>query len=409
MSPIEAAVPDRAAPAFHEIRRGMALPKCRKCGCMKNALDAAGQAFRNAEEPEIRELLPTIERHRNAIERIAYDCIGCKKCWGADAIIQLANHFDEVTISACSSDAASLAQSRSESITVNGQLENCWPPHPGEYIVGNPAGTVAICTLSSRELPQKLIAALGSDLAIAGRCDTENIGIEKVVLNLLANTHIRWLLLCGVEAPGHRAADAFLRLKERGVDANMRVLESAAWRPVLKNLTLFDVARFREQIELVNLIGVTAINKIVKAAHEAAKKPTATLSLPTPSDSGEMTPQVERLQARAPKILRLDKAGFFIVIPQASTDRIICEHYENNGRLAHVIEGREGAVIAATAIEQGLLTQLDHAAYLGRELAKAEIALKTGSHYEQDAALGILPSKQSTELSEDLACSCPGA
>jgi hypothetical protein len=63
------------------------------------------------------------------------------------------------------------------------------------------------------------------------------------------------------------------------------------------------------------------------------------------------------------------------------------------------------------AVEQGLLTQLDHAAYLGRELAKAEIALKTGSHYEQDAALGILPSKQSqsTEMCEDLACSCHGA
>src|SRR5215831_7336781 len=34
-----------------------------------------------------------------------------------------------------------------------------WPPHPGEYIVGNPAASVAICTLSSRELPPKLIAA----------------------------------------------------------------------------------------------------------------------------------------------------------------------------------------------------------------------------------------------------------
>jgi tetrahydromethanopterin S-methyltransferase subunit A len=408
MSPIKTDVAERAAPALREIERGMALRKCRKCGCMKEALDAANQAFRNAEEPEIRELLPTIEGHRNAMERIAYDCIGCKKCWGADAIIQLANHFEEVAPGECSSAEGSSARREYVSAAANGQLENSWPPHPGEYIVGNPAGSVAICTLSSRELPQKLIATIGSDLAIAGRCDTENIGIEKVVLNLLANDHIRWLLLCGVEAPGHRAADAFLRLKERGVDANMRVLESASWRPLLKNLTLFDVARFREQIELVNLIGVTAVSKIVEAAREAAKKPTGTISFQTPSNTSKITSQVERLQARAPKILRLDKAGFFIVIPQASTDRIICEHYENNGRLAHVIEGREGAVIAATAIEQGLLTQLDHAAYLGRELAKAEIALKTGSHYEQDAALGNLSSKKSRsgEICDDLACSC---
>ena len=411
MSAIKTAVPERAAPALHEIERGMALRKCRKCGCMKEALEAASRTFRNAEDSEIRQLLPTIEGHQTAMEQIAYDCIGCKKCWGADAIVQLANHFEEVAPGECSSDDDRTVKREHMSVAVNGQLENSWPPHPGEYIVGNPVGSVAICTLSNRELPQKLIATAGPDLAIAGRCDTENIGIEKVVLNLLANSHIRWLLLCGVDAPGHRAADAFLRLKERGVDANMRVLESASWRPVLKNLTLFDVARFREQIELVNLIGVTVVDEIVEAAHEAAKKTAAPFTVQTPNNSDKIASRVERLQARAPKTLRLDKAGFFVVLPQAATGLIICEHYEHSGRLAHVIEGRQAAVIAATVIEQGLLTQLDHAAYLGRELAKAEIALKTGSHYEQDAALGIAPSKksQSTEPCEDLACSCHGA
>src|SRR5260370_1066016 len=32
-------LPPRAAPALHEIVRGMELRKCRKCGCMKDALD----------------------------------------------------------------------------------------------------------------------------------------------------------------------------------------------------------------------------------------------------------------------------------------------------------------------------------------------------------------------------------
>ena len=392
MSSIKTAVPDRAAPTLHEIERGMALRKCRKCGCMKEALDAAGRAFGSAEEPEIRELLPTIEGYQSAMEPIAYDCIGCRKCWGADAIIQLANSFEEVVPGECLSDSARGAKPIPAAVTSH--PGRSWPPHPGEYIVGNPVGSVAICTLSNRELPERLIAAAGPDLAIAGRCDTENIGIEKVVLNLLANSNIRWLVLCGVEAQGHRAADAFLQLKQRGVDANMRVLESASWRPVLKNLTLFDVARFREQIELVNLIGVTAVSEIVEAAHQAAKKPTAAISLQRPGAPDEIALHVERLLTRGPKTLRLDKAGFFIVLPQAATGLIICEHYENSGRLAHVIEGRQAAVIAATVIEQGLVTQLDHAAYLGRELTKAEIALKTGAHYEQDAALGILPSKK---------------
>jgi len=407
MSSVNTAVHQRAAPALHEIDKGMALHKCRKCGCMKEALAAASRTFRNAEEQEVRELLSTIEVYQTSMEAIAYDCIGCKKCWGADAIIQLANSFEEVAPSECHGDNTRGAKREHVSSDTTSQERCSWPPHAGEYIVGNPAGSVAICTLSNRELPPKLIAALGADLAIAGRCDTENIGIEKVVLNLLANSHIRWLVLCGVEAVGHRAADAFLRLKERGVDANMRVLETASWRPVLKNLTLLDVARFRDQIEIVNLIGVTAVSEIVKAACEVAKRPTTPLSVQSQS-SFQTASYIERLQARAPKTLHLDKAGFFVVLPQPTTGLIICEHYENSGRLAHVIEGRQAAVIAATVIQEGLLTQLDHAAYLGRELAKAEIALQTGSNYEQDAALGILSAQKSmsTEPCEDLACSC---
>src|SRR5215470_111190 len=96
MSLIKTAVPECAAPALHEIERGMALRKCRKCGCMKEALDATSHAFRNAEEQDIRELLPTIEDYQTAMESIAYDCVGCKKCWGADAIVQLAGSFEEV-------------------------------------------------------------------------------------------------------------------------------------------------------------------------------------------------------------------------------------------------------------------------------------------------------------------------
>lgn len=39
-----------------------------------------------------------------------------------------------------------------------------------------------------------------------------------------------------------------------------------------------------------------------------------------------------------------------------------------------------------TAIERKLLTRLDHAAYLGRELARAEQALSSGETYVQDGA-----------------------
>src|ERR1700674_2453712 len=96
-------LPPRAAPALHEIAGGMELKKCRKCGCMKDALDQAGGAFESSEEPEIRSLLPRISHYQARMDPLAYDCIGCKKCWGADAIIELADHFDEVEFDTCGS------------------------------------------------------------------------------------------------------------------------------------------------------------------------------------------------------------------------------------------------------------------------------------------------------------------
>src|ERR1700736_4348371 len=394
-------LPPRAAPALHEIARGMELEKCRKCGCMKDALDQAGRAFECSQEPEIRSLLPRISDYQARMEPLAYDCIGCKKCWGADATIELANHFDEVELDTCGSGNEHASGGVKSAVASSNRYASssataAWPPHPGDYILSNPEGTVAICTLSNRDLPVRLIAAGEPAVAIAGRCDTENIGIEKVVLNLLANPRIRWLVICGTEAKGHRAGDAFLRLKERGVDADMRVLESASWRPILKNLTLLDVAQFRRQIEEVNLIGVTDIEGILAAVRDCSCKTVQAFPVVPDEAAGrkDTLAAIEHIPAKAPKQLILDRAGFFIVLPQPQKRLIVCEHYENNGRLAHVIEGRQAALIASTIVERGFVTQLDHAAYLGRELAKAEVALSDGITYEQDAALGRLAAAQ---------------
>ncbi len=40
-----------------------------------------------------------------------------------------------------------------------------------------------------------------------------------------------------------------------------------------------------------------------------------------------------------------------------------------------------------TAISQGLISRLDHAAYIGIELLKAHLAIRTGKGYIQDKPL----------------------
>jgi len=52
------------------------------------------------------------------------------------------------------------------------------------------------------------------------------------------------------------------------------------------------------------------------------------------------------------------------------------------------------------AVDRQLLSRLDHAAYLGRELARAEHALSSGQAYVQDGA---------PEKSISAACGCHDA
>lgn len=50
--------------------------------------------------------------------------------------------------------------------------------------------------------------------------------------------------------------------------------------------------------------------------------------------------------------------------------------------------GENPVLIASTAIERGLVSRLDHAAYLGREIEKAYLSIVHGYLYIQDSAQG---------------------
>ncbi|MEM2058412.1 MAG: hypothetical protein QXO76_09205, partial [Thermoproteota archaeon] len=58
-----------------------------------------------------------------------------------------------------------------------------WPIATGDYVLGDPKGCVAICTLASEGIYSALAKIQG--VAIAGPCKTENIGLEKIVVNII--------------------------------------------------------------------------------------------------------------------------------------------------------------------------------------------------------------------------------
>jgi dihydropteroate synthase-like protein len=74
-----------------------------------------------------------------------------------------------------------------------------------------------------------------------------------------------------------------------------------------------------------------------------------------------------------------DKAGDFRI--WVHEDKIICSHKKLT------VAGDNAKSIVDTIVSNGLVSRLDHAAYLGRELKKAEIALKLGKNYVQDFEL----------------------
>jgi tetrahydromethanopterin S-methyltransferase subunit A len=83
-----------------------------------------------------------------------------------------------------------------------------------------------------------------------------------------------------------------------------------------------------------------------------------------------------------------DPAGYFVIYVDRARGRLSVEHFSNDGRLTTIIEGRSAPELYTVAIERGLVSRLDHAAYLGCELARAEHALFSREAYVQGKAPG---------------------
>ena len=135
-----------------------------------------------------------------------------------------------------------------------------WPVITGDYIVGDPESPVAVATLASH------IEAELSGAAIAGPCKTENLGIEKVVANIVSNPNIRFFILAGAEVQGHITGQSFKALYENGADAEKKKIIGATGAiPFVENL-------FQKQLEIIDLIDTEDIGTIQSKINECIEK-----------------------------------------------------------------------------------------------------------------------------------------
>ena len=135
-----------------------------------------------------------------------------------------------------------------------------YPPEEGCYIRGNDRSPVAVLIILRwdqdkvpPEIERLVRAGAECGAALSGTLQTENIGLEKVICNVVSNPNIRYLVMGGPESEGHLIGDAIRALFENGVDEKQRIIGTESPHPFLYNISREMIERFREQLTLVDL------------------------------------------------------------------------------------------------------------------------------------------------------------
>ena len=133
--------------------------------------------------------------------------------------------------------------------------------------------------------------------AMCGSCKTENLGLEKVIANYIANPNIRFMLLC-YEVKGHLSGQTMIALHKGGVKDG-RVVGAEGAIPFIENLNDAAIKRFQEQIEVVNIMESEDLNTIKAKINELkAKDPGAFAADPIVVEVKEAAGGVEVAAAR---------------------------------------------------------------------------------------------------------------
>ena len=378
--------------ALTYLQEAMAAEKCRACGCFHQLVVALEQAFPAGAGPQ--ELREKVEAAQRCLVERQYECLGCEVCIPPLVLNSLTQALGEAV--------ADLEVCPTEKVVAR----QGWPPLPGAYQVLRYQAPVAVCCLTVEDLAAAVVREARPEIAIVGTLHTENLGIERLVQNVLANPHLRFVIVCGPDsqqAVGHYPGQSLAALAQHGMDDRRRIIGAQGRRPLLKNLSPEAVAHFREVVEVVDLIGETDVTQVLLAANRCASR---NPGLARPFEASSiLAPVPGYLPAR----LVSDPAGYFVIYVDRGRGILSLEHYLNDGLLDVVIEGATAAELYTPAIDRGLISRLDHAAYLGRELARAEESLKSGEPFIQDAAPELAASLTLTSIACEPACHEAGA
>lgn len=138
----------------------------------------------------------------------------------------------------------------------------------------------------------------------------------------------------------------------------------------------------------INAFGLRKIQKEVseKAGLESGPLTTVSASAHVYENNWKESERIlNRFYRNKQMLLEEDRNGYFVI--RIENDEIIMEHRVPDGRKSpYEFRGKKARVLYKQILNENLVSRMDHAAYLGYELARAEAALKEGRHFIQDEA-----------------------
>lgn len=256
-----------------------------------------------------------------------------------------------------------------------------WPFIPGRYYLIDDTAPVIVVMPDNDTLAGTLSA-----LSIQGLCMINSVcrnvaDVEKLIRNVEANLAVHCIVLAGGgNGKEYPAVEALRAIFED--DAEISEKARRIGHGVRGKLKAFDFAALQKRINVVNMLDCVEVDQIVAAVskHGAeGQRPDAGFVV----QGHDTTLGVQRVIA-PPSIShdhQDDKAGKFIIGTDGKV--IVVEHYNSKGELLRLIQGGSARDLCIMLIRNGWVSRLDHAAYLGRELVLAEIAVQQGVPYER--------------------------
>ena len=147
---------------------------------------------------------------------------------------------------------------------------------------------------------------------------------------------------------------------------------------------ILDVECTSEQYEKIIAAGEKCPVNVIEVIDQDTGKILVETEISLKGDLKEITAQYDDA-----KEFVMDDKGYFLIRVDHSKKLIEVGFCGALNRVSVKVVGKKPLEIYQTIIKEGLITRIDHAAYIGRELQKAYIALENNLKYVQDDELII--------------------